>query len=267
MEHGRGAVDPLTTIRTVAETGSTNADMLALAAAGAEEGLWLRAERQSAGRGRQGREWVSPVGNLYASTLVRLRAGDPAVATLALVAGVALAEVIGATLAHARHGGGLAWADAPRAASDNAGADSLHLKWPNDLLLAGAKLSGILLERAGDAVVIGFGVNVAHHPDLPARPTTNLSAHGVAVGAAELLSALADRFAEQLGRWRTKGLDSVRERWLALAHPPGTPLTARLPDGTALDGTFDSLASDGALLLRLADGSRRVIHAGDVFSA
>lgn len=248
MEHGRGAVDPLTTIRTVAETGSTNADVLALTAAGAEEGLWLRAERQTAGRGRQGREWVSPVGNLHASTLVRLRAGDPGAATLALVAGVALAEVVEATLIHARK------------------FERPHLKWPNDLLLGNAKLSGILLERASDAVVIGFGVNVAHHPDLPDRPTTSLSANGVAVDAAELLSALAEHFAEGLARWRYKGLDRVRERWLAAAHPLGTPLTARLPDGTVLDGAFDGLASDGALLLRLADGSRRVIHAGDVFA-
>ncbi len=255
MEHGRRAVDPLIETRTVAETGSTNADMLALAAAGASEGLWLRAERQTAGRGRQGRAWVSPTGNLYASTLARLRPDDPAAATLALVAGVALAEVVAATLRHAHDvtGGSKA-------------RDHLHLKWPNDLLLEGAKLSGILLERAGDAVVIGVGVNVLYHPGLSDRPTTSLAAHGSDVDAGELLEALAERFAEWLARWRGKGLGPVRERWLALAHPPGTPLTARLPDGSTLDGLFDDLAADGALLLRLSDGGTRAIHAGDVFT-
>ena len=116
-------------IRTVAETGSTNADMLHLAREGAAEGLWLRAERQLAGRGRQGRGWDSPVGNFYGSTLVRLRRGDPAPATLGFVAAVALAELVDGLLP----GGGP------------------MLKWPNDLLIDGAKLSGALLERAGAA--------------------------------------------------------------------------------------------------------------------
>ena len=236
------------------ETGSTNADMLALAAAGASEGLWLRAERQTAGRGRQGRDWVSPPGNLYASTLVRLRPGDPAAPTLALVAGVALAEVIAAKLL------------AERAIGVETTGGALYLKWPNDLLIGGEKLSGVLLERAGDAVVIGFGVNIAHHPDLSDRPTTSLAASGSTVDAGEVLSALAERFAMRVAEWRDKGLGPIRERWLQLAHQPGQPLTARLPDGSTLDGIFDGLATDGALLLRLADGSTRVIHAGDVFT-
>src|SRR5690606_6236394 len=121
------------TIRTVEQTGSTNADMLALAQAGASEGLWLRAERQTLGKGRQGKAWESPPGNLYASTLIRLRPSDPPAATLALVAAVALEEAVSVFL--------------PARAA---------IKWPNDLLIDGAKLSGILLERAADAVVIGI---------------------------------------------------------------------------------------------------------------
>ncbi|AOH86172.1 biotin--protein ligase [Sphingomonas panacis] len=230
-------------IRTLAETGSTNADMLDLARSGASEGLWLRAERQTGGRGRQGRTWVSPPGNLYTSTLVRLRPTDPEAASLALVAAVALEEAVRAHLAAAA---------VPT------------LKWPNDLLLDGAKLSGILLERAADAVVIGIGVNLAQHPHDLDRATTSLAAHGAIVDPATFQETLADAFARWLGVWRGQGLAPVRTRWLERAHPPGTPLTARLPDGSAIDGLFDGLDIGGALVLRLADGGRRVIHAADI---
>jgi BirA family biotin operon repressor/biotin-[acetyl-CoA-carboxylase] ligase len=245
VEHGCGEGAVLTaTIRTVAETGSTNADLIALAVAGVPEGFWLRAERQTAGRGRQGRDWVSPAGNLYASTIVRLRPSDPSPATLALVTAVALEEVVRDYL--------------PDVAD-------LAIKWPNDLLLGGAKLSGILLERAGDAVVIGTGINLAHHPQLLDRPTTSLAEHGAAPDPADFLETLADAFARWLARWRGEGLAPIREQWLARAHPTGTALTARLPDGSAIDGLFDGMDNEGAMILRLADGERRVIHAGDVF--
>ncbi len=240
MVDGGGADAVL--IRVVPETGSTNADMLALAAAGAAGGSWLRAERQTAGKGRQGRAWESPVGNFYGSTLVRLRPTDPPAPTLALITVVALEEAVRVFL--------------PTGAT---------IKWPNDLLIDGAKLSGVLLERAGDAVVVGIGVNLAHHPDLPDRPATSLAAQGVAVAAATFAEVLAESFARWLSRWRGEGLDPIRQRWLDRAHPTGTALTARLPDGTAHDGLFDGLTGDGALILRLADGSRHVIHAGDVF--
>jgi BirA family biotin operon repressor/biotin-[acetyl-CoA-carboxylase] ligase len=217
--------------------------MLGLAKAGAAEGLWLRAERQSAGKGRQGRGWVSEAGNLYASTLVRLRPADPPAATLALVAAVALQDCVATYL----------------------GARAAILKWPNDLLVAGAKLSGILLERTADAIVIGFGVNLAHHPDLPDRPTTSLAAHGSDVAPAAFVDTLVEAFTRWRDRWRGEGLGPVRERWLAHAHPIGTALAVRLPDGEAIDGLFDGLDVDGALGLRLAGGERRVIHAADVF--
>jgi BirA family transcriptional regulator, biotin operon repressor / biotin---[acetyl-CoA-carboxylase] ligase len=237
---GKGAVLTVT-IRTVAETGSTNADVIALAETGVGEGFWLRAERQTAGRGRQGRAWSSPVGNLYASTLVRLRPSDPQPATLALVAAVALEEAV--------------WVF---------GAQPV-LKWPNDLLIGGAKLSGILLERAGDAVVIGFGVNLAHAPEGIERAATSVAAHGTAPDPGVFVETLAEAFARWLGRWRGEGLSPIRDRWLARAHPLGTALTARLADGSSEDGLFDGLTQDGALILRLADGATRVIHAGDVF--
>jgi len=262
VDDGRGQGAVLThNIRTVAETGSTNVDMLMLAGSGASEGLWLRAERQTGGRGRQGRAWSSPEGNLYASTLVRLRPHDPQAATLALVAAIALEEVVSAYLLPGEGRG-------PVGRGQMLGAGlSLRtlIKWPNDLLLDGAKLSGILLERAGDAVVIGMGVNLAHHPVDLGRPATSLAAHGAAPDPADFLATLADAFERWLGIWRVQGLAPVRARWMERAHPPGTALTARLPDGSAIDGLFQGLDGEGALILRLADGTSRVIHAADIF--
>jgi BirA family transcriptional regulator, biotin operon repressor / biotin---[acetyl-CoA-carboxylase] ligase len=139
------------------------------------------------------------------------------------------------------------------------------LKWPNDLLVEGAKLSGILLERVEEAVVIGFGVNLADNPTDLARAATSLAAHAAAPDPHSFLEVLAERFAAWVERWRGTGIAPVREHWLAHAHPIGTPLTARLADGSTLDGLFEGLNGEGALILRLADGTRHVIHAGDVF--
>lgn len=231
-------------IRTVSETVSTNDDVRALAEAGAAEGLWLRAEVQTGGRGRLGRAWGSPFGNLHASTVVRHGPGDPPAPTLALVAAVALHQLLAAYT----------------------GSDRLRVKWPNDLLLGGAKLSGILLEKAGDAVVIGFGVNLAAHPAGLEQAVTSLPAAGIAApDAGAFVHDLAEAFGHWLSRWRSEGLAPVRARWLTIAHPPGTPLVARGRDGVGVEGLFDGLEPDGALRLRLADGSRHVMHAGDVF--
>jgi BirA family biotin operon repressor/biotin-[acetyl-CoA-carboxylase] ligase len=226
-------------IRTVAETGSTNDEVAALARAGAPEGIWLRAGRQTGGRGREGREWDSPAGNFHASTLVRLASGDPPAPSLALVAAVALHEV----------------------ASAFAPDREVIVKWPNDLLAEGAKLAGILLEREADAVVIGFGVNLAHFPPRLERPATSLALlAGAAPDPAVFLDALAAAFARWLGRWRGEGLLAIRRQWLAVAHPPGTALAAG-----GVEGLFDGLDEGGALRLRLADGATRLVHAGDVF--
>jgi BirA family transcriptional regulator, biotin operon repressor / biotin---[acetyl-CoA-carboxylase] ligase len=230
-------------IRTVALTGSTNADMIALASSGAPEGTWLRAEQQSGGRGRMGRGWQSPPGNLYASTIVRLQPNDPVAPTLALVAAVALAETVQAY--------------APSVA--------VTIKWPNDLLICGAKIAGILLERVGDAVVVGIGVNLVHHPEGLDRPVTDLAAQGHQVDSAAFTQDLAEGFARWVARWRSEGIASVRVAWLLAAHQLGTALFANLGDGDAVEGLFDGLTEDGALRLRLADGAVRVIHAGDIF--
>ncbi|WCT72288.1 biotin--[acetyl-CoA-carboxylase] ligase [Sphingomonas naphthae] len=234
----------MTDIRTLTEAGSTNDEMAAWAASGAADGSWLSAARQTGGRGRSGRPWVSPPGNLYASGLVRLRPGDPAPASLALVAAVALEEVLRALLP-------------PDAAP--------MIKWPNDLLVDGAKIAGILLERRGEAVIVGIGVNLAHHPHDLDRAVTSVAALGGAVAAAtDALAMLADAFARQVGVWRGQGLEAVRRAWLERAHKPGTALAARA-EGRLIEGLFDGLDADGALRLRLAGGEVVTIHAGDVF--
>jgi len=228
-------------IRTVSETGSTNQDLLAEARAGAAEGTWLRAEAQRGGRGRAGRTWLSPPGNLYASTIVWLHPGEPEAPTLALVAGVALEEV----------------------ASAYAGAGRLQLKWPNDLMAGQAKLAGILLERADDAVVIGFGVNLAHHPEALERPTASFASLGLAApDPGGFVIDLAEALARWIARWRGEGLAPVRSRWLERAHPIGSALAAN-----GSEGLFEGLDAQGALLLRRADGSIETIRAGDVFLA
>lgn len=221
--------------------------MAALARAGAPEGSWLRADTQSGGRGRHGRAWISPPGNLYASTLVRLRPGDPPPATLALVAAVALDQLVAAYL----------------------GEERLRLKWPNDLLVEAegrwAKLSGILLEATGDAVVIGFGVNLAHHPENIERIATSLAAAGVEPPDPALFASdLAAAFAAWLARWRGEGFAAIRHRWLDRAHPIGTPLATTGADNAPIEGLFDGLDGTGALRLRLADGTVHVMHAGDL---
>lgn len=224
-------------IRTVAETGSTNADAAGLARQGEAEGCWLRAERQTKGKGRQGRIWESPPGNLYASTIVRLGPGDPPAPTLALVAAVALHEAVRVYV------------------------DDVWIKWPNDLVVDSAKLAGILLEREKEAVIAGFGVNVEAHPQFVERPVTSLrQLAGAPPDAATLLEGLIGTFRGWLERWRSEGLETVCRAWIERAHPVGTPLVTS--EGA---GLFDGLESDGALRLRLADGTSRVIHAGDVF--
>ena len=229
-------------IRFVAETGSTNADLIALGD-DAREGDWLVARRQTAGRGRAGRQWEDGAGNFMGSTVVALRPGDPMPQTLALVSGLAAWEAVAAS-------------PGPPA--------GLLLKWPNDLLIAGAKLAGILLERAGDHLVIGIGVNLARAPQLPDRATTALAEHGATIAPEDFAELLADRFSELLDRWRGGVWGDLRDAWLARAHPVGTPLVVKDRDGARIAGAFAGLGADGAALLRLADGTTRPIHAGDV---
>lgn len=235
-------------IRSVKETGSTNADLLGALREGERvaEGDWLVARRQSAGRGRQGREWFDGAGNFMGSTVVRLAPGGPPPASFALAAGLAVYEAVMPLLPD----------PAP-----------LALKWPNDLTYAGAKLAGILLEREGDMLVAGIGVNLARAPAIEGRATVALAAFGPAPACDLFATALAASFALELERWRSYGLEPLARRWEAAAHPPGTALTIAPPGEEEFSGAYDGLTDEGALRLRLADGGCRVMHAGDVFFA
>lgn len=230
-------------IEHLAETDSTNRILANRAAGGAPEGLWVRADRQTGGKGRQGRRWESPLGNLYASTLVRLCESDPAPPSLALVAGIAVWEAVALSIPHDH---------------------DLRIKWPNDLLLDRAKLAGILLERHNHAVIVGIGVNLAHAPVIEGRATAALAAIAAAPEAATFCQTLAEAFTRELATWRGAGLVETRRRWLARALAAGSPLGYHGEDGHRHDGLFETLDESGALILRRADGSRMTVTAGDV---
>ena len=235
-------------IEYLAETGSTNADLLERVRRGerVSEGNWLVADRQLAGKGRQGRTWFDGSGNFMGSTVVEVRASDPSPASLALVAGLAVYETV------------VAMTSEPGA---------LALKWPNDLLLRGAKLAGILLEREGEAIVVGIGVNLNKAPDLPDRETIALSALGPAPDRDQFANLLARQLDTELERWRTFGLPPLIRRWELAAHPQGMQLRVQPPGEDPLHGAFAGLDDSGALQLRLPDGEVKVIHAGDVMLA
>ncbi|MDG6078239.1 biotin--[acetyl-CoA-carboxylase] ligase [Erythrobacter litoralis] len=232
-------------IETVAETGSTNADFLARIDANEvlHEGTWLVADRQGSGRGRQGRVWQDASGNFMGSTPVAVKPDDPPPHTLSLVAGLAVYEATAPLIP-----------PTARAA----------LKWPNDLLLNDAKLSGILLERSRDTIIVGIGVNLFKAPVLPERKTIALSHFGPAPDRDMFAQSLVERFAQELERWRTYGLDLLIRRWMQAAHSPGTLLTVMPPGEEPLSGSFAGLTNEGNLCLALPDGGERVIHAGDV---
>jgi BirA family biotin operon repressor/biotin-[acetyl-CoA-carboxylase] ligase len=143
-------------------------------------------------------------------------------------------------------------------------AGQAQIKWPNDVLVDGAKIAGILLERAGDAVVVGVGVNVTGHPTGLDRPVTSLAAQGAGdAEAGMLVQRLAELFGHWLSVWRAQGLDPVRTHWLLNAHPKGAAMRVIQPDGEVVEGAFDTLDQQGMLILRLANGDARAIHAGD----
>lgn len=231
-------------IETVAVTASTNADLLDRVATGGSEGLWLRAEQQSGGRGRLGRTWSSPLGNLYCSTIVRLRTSDPAAASLAFVAGLAVVQTANKFLP----------------------AQGARLKWPNDVLVGGAKLAGMLLERRDNAVIVGIGMNVRIVPDVPERKVTSLCHEGahIAVSPADVIEELASAFACNLSEWRGEGLGTMLAKWKAHAHSLGEPLVVNPGGSETLNGVYDGLQPDGALRLKLPDGRIEIITAGDV---
>lgn len=229
--------------------GSTNAEALMLARAGARQPVWVTALRQTAGRGRRGREWDSPPGNLYATLLTIEPCAPEAAPQLSFVAGLALHDaIVEAALTLALR---------------------LTLKWPNDLLLDRRKLAGILVEgeRVADGTfvaAIGIGVNCASHPAAPAYPATDLASAAITLTPLELLEGLARAMNGRIDQWRRDGFAAVRTDWLARSFGIGEAMHVRTPE--EIEGRFAGIDAQGRLLLETALGVC-TIAAGDLVPA
>lgn len=230
--------------------GSTNTQAFDKARSGVEGPLWITAEKQTAGRGRRGRQWVSEPGNLYASLLLSDPSPPQRTAELPLLAALALRDAV---------------IDLnPELAPD------LAVKWPNDLLLRGRKAAGILVEgeRVGDkpVVVIGIGVNCRHAPETSGYGAISLSdvvPH--APTPDDLFQVLSRTMQRRLAQWnRGEGFAAIRNEWLTHVAGLGTDIRVRVPSGE-LTGRFEALDEAGRLVLRLSDGRRELVTAGDVF--
>lgn len=237
-------------IEQVEEIDSTNEACRLRALAGEPAGLVIRADRQTSGRGRRGRSWTSPKGNLYASLLLRPERPVSEAAALGFAAVVAMGDVAEALLptsAEVRH------------------------KWPNDLLINGRKATGVLLEtEAGtgarpEFLILGVGANLASHPADTPYPATDLGAEGAApISPQALLERLLAAFAPLYEAWQAGGFPALLPAWRRRATGLGGPIEVRLERDT-ISGIFKDLEPDGALRLALADGSERRIAAGDVY--
>ena len=213
---------------------STNREALRRIAAGAPHGTVIQAQQQTDGRGRRRRLWISPPGNLYATLIVR-PPGDAPLAQLGFIA------ALGAGDALRRY--------AP-----------VHFKWPNDLMLDGRKLGGILVETMEGAAAVGIGINIVSAPEDTETPATHIPAN---VTPDALLDDICACFDVWYKRWREDGFSPLREAWLRHGIGLGQPIQARLARET-VEGVFGGLDAEGGLLLD-RNGTRRVIAAGDVF--
>jgi BirA family biotin operon repressor/biotin-[acetyl-CoA-carboxylase] ligase len=227
---------------------STNAEARRRAEAGDAGPVWISARRQTEGRGRRGRTWHSVEGDL-AATLLTVTDRPPAeAAQISFIAALAVADVVQTWL----------------------GAEGVRLKWPNDVLVEGRKISGILVEsgRRDDGrlwLAVGVGINLAHTPEDTERPATSVAeVSGRAPSPAVALELLADRFVVWSTIWRDFGFDPVADAWTQRAYGLGEACVVRLGSET-LHGVAEGLDLDGTLRLRGEDGSLRRISAGDVF--
>ena len=229
--------------------GSTNDEARCLARAGAKEWTVVWALEQTAGRGRQGRAWISPRGNLYASLILRPDCPINQAAQLGFVAALAVGDTLSANLKPL---------------------DGLAFKWPNDVLLRGRKVAGILLESEScqredsEFVVIGIGINLASSPTATEFPTTSLAEQDLGhMSPGEALDEFARRFCTWARRWREDGFAPIRVAWLARAASLGEPIRVRL-GSAVLHGRFVDIDQHGALLLE-SGGEFRRVAAGEVF--
>ncbi|HWF00398.1 MAG TPA: biotin--[acetyl-CoA-carboxylase] ligase [Caulobacteraceae bacterium] len=240
----------LPAILSLGEIDSTNLEAGRRLEAGERGPLWITAQVQTAGRGRLGRNWETPSGNLAATLLTTTQRPPMEAAQVAFVAALAVADVVGG------------YADA----------SMVRLKWPNDTLLGGRKVSGVLVESgalpAGEGLwlIVGIGVNLAHAPKFADRPATAIADHldGSAPSPSDAAHRLAAAFGRWVAIWESQGFAPIAAAWTERAYGLGEICVARLPNET-IEGVAEGLDGDGALRLRLADGAVRRITAGDVF--
>lgn len=245
-----GTLDPPHRIIEFETIDSTNAEALRLIAAGERGPVWILAGRQEAGRGRSGRSWTSEPGNLFATFLTVLPGNPPRAYQIALVTGVAVAHAIRSLVPAMPPG-------------------QLRLKWPNDVLIGRAKAGGILVEstqvKGGDlAMAVGIGLNLISHPAEEARLTANLTAFGTVPGPLAVLSALDFQLSHWLTVWSGgQGFANIREAWLALSGAKGERLVVNSGAGF-VEGTYQGIDQDGALILADDTGHHRIYSYGDV---
>lgn len=236
--------------------GSTNAEALERARAGERGPLWLVTDQQTAGRGRRQRAWVSPRGNLAATIVETVNVQPSVAATLGFAAGLALEAALQTiSVEYRMRSGGTA-------------NSKFLLKWPNDILAGGEKLSGILLEAetiGGDlAVAVGMGTNVVSAPEGTPYPATSLAALGITVSADDLFMALSDSWAEFRSIWDDgRGFPEIRRLWLERAAGLGEAVSIQ-SSGASVEGIFETIDETGCLIVAGRDGKRTPIAAGDV---
>lgn len=227
---------------------STNKEAARKIADGASSGLWITAEEQSGGRGRGGREWVSKPGNLYASLIYETHEDIHGAAQLSFVTALAVRDSVSEFIKN----------------------QDIKCKWPNDILVSGKKVSGILLEscpgrEAGtNYIIIGTGINIVHHPKVALYEATHINEQTQRECCSnDVFDVLAVKMAYWLALWKENGFDPIRESWLSSARGIGEQITVRLPN-EQLIGRFVDLDRDGALKLDV-DNEIKLIHSGDVF--
>lgn len=245
---GAGGLPPGFSLIVLDEAGSTNDEAARLALSGAGEFTLCQARRQTGGRGRQGRVWSSPEGNLYQSMVLRPRRRAAEVAQISLIAGLALTEAVAQTVGTAA---------------------AATVKWPNDVLLNEAKVAGVLLEASllpdGTVghVILGTGVNIAHHPAETPYPATHVQAYAPAATVTGIQAAFCGSFAFWYSEWQEQGFAAVRQGWLKRAWRLGELVRLR-PGQETVTGRFLGIDDEGAMLLETADGVQRYT-AGDMF--
>ena len=243
------------------EIGSTSTEAARAAEAGDVGDVWFAALKQTAGRGRRGRTWQTPSGNLAASLLLVPDCDPSVTATLGFVAGVALNRALIAALPAGAVKQGIDGADGR--------GHRVALKWPNDLLADGAKLAGILLEAhkgpSGQlAVVIGIGVNVQYAPVGLPYPATSLKDLGIGISAESIFAALSDEWVAAYDTWANgRGVGDVLSLWRSFATGIGAEVAVKR-ESDIVRGIFETIDDSGRLIVRANDNSRIAISAGDV---